>query len=281
MNDEFVRNHINSAGESLLDEFIVLNFRYHIIETERGGTSVLSRGASERDKWDRNEYVSVFEYIETLRHHDYSFLLDDGGIIQISFHFDDSEIQEYRYVYFPCPVRYLKDDYFERDREHSRHDQNHDWHSKAQEDGWGNDQYSRGYEGDEYRMTCIQDRVDKLLGHLISLKAFQPKIVMMAPLRFEWSRGAKTTNEGEEELRSEPESHVHLGFSKGRLAVSRPLTLWAFMSFVFKHYYHNEYKIFEESSKLAKARKCKIPSVDDDCILSSVEKFPFYIKTDM
>lgn len=279
MNDEFVCKYINLLGESLLDECIVLNFRYHITKDEKGGTSVLSRGADERGERNRDGYVYVSEYIKTLEKSDYSFLLNDGGIIQISFHFDTKGIREYRYVYFPCPVRYLKNVYSEITEDRSHQDQQHEWHKNVPEDECNDsEQHWPGYSGDDYRLILIHNRVDKLLERINSLKVFQTDLVMMAPIRFEWNRDTRTTDEGENELRSEPASHVHLGFSKGRLAVSRPVTLWAFVSFVLKHYYHKEHDRFEESSKLSKMSKCRFPKVDDDCI-HSAEKSPFYIET--
>lgn len=272
---------INSFGESLLDELLILNYRHHIINYRDGGKSALSRGDAERKERDHSKYTSISEYIETLKQDDYSLLLNDGGIIQISFHCVDSMIQEYRYVYFPCPTRYFMSVYSERKKVRSEENLRHEGYARDQGE-WddSDDQSQSGYSEDETRLHDIEDRKGQLLGHLSSLekcKDFRSCLIMMSPIRFEWNRSIETDEGEENKAQNEPASHVHLGFSKGRLAVSRPLTLWEFLSFVFKHYYHEEYDRFEESSKLTQQRLGKFPNEKKDCILD-FEEFPFYIR---
>ena len=279
MGPEKICKSIDNFGESLLDELLILNYRHHISEPGEEGTRALSRGAAERDERTHNDYVSIYEYIETLKIGDYSLLLNDGGIIQILFHCDSTKIQKYRYVYFPCPTRYLENVYSERLRERAEENLRREGYARDQEEGDDStDRSQSGYSEDDYRLAVIKERTDKLLIHLDSLgknKKFQNCLVMMSPIRFEWNRGIEAN-----EARNEPASHVHLGFSEGRLAVSRPLTLWEFMYFVFKHYYYKkEYDRFEESSRLTPQHLGKFPRVNKDCILEN-EKFPFYIKPD-
>ena len=66
--------------------------------------------------------------------------------------------------------------------------------------------------------------------------------VIRAPFRFEYSK-----NDG---TKRHPRSHVHLGTSKGRIAVSHRLSVGRFLKFIFSNFYHDEFKNFESSPLL-------------------------------
>ena len=66
--------------------------------------------------------------------------------------------------------------------------------------------------------------------------------VIRAPFRFEYSK-----NDG---AKRHPRSHVHLGTSDGRIAVSHRLTVGRFLKFIFSNFYHDEFEKYESSSLL-------------------------------
>ena len=70
----------------------------------------------------------------------------------------------------------------------------------------------------------------------------QKKFVIRAPFRFEYSRN--------DDPNGHPRSHVHLGTSGGRLAVSHRVTVGRFLKFIFSNFYHHEFKDFKYSSLL-------------------------------
>jgi hypothetical protein len=43
------------------------------------------------------------DYISVLGNREYSYLMNDGGVIQIAYIFDRDQIEGHRLVYFPCP----------------------------------------------------------------------------------------------------------------------------------------------------------------------------------
>ena len=70
----------------------------------------------------------------------------------------------------------------------------------------------------------------------------QAPFVIRAPFRFEYSKNGGPTGH--------PRSHVHLGTSDGRIAVSHRLTVGRFLKFIFRNFYHYEFKSFESSPLL-------------------------------
>lgn len=48
----------------------------------------------------------VGDYLSILQHGDYSFLMNDGGVIQIAFTYSGREIESHRLMYYPCPFQF-------------------------------------------------------------------------------------------------------------------------------------------------------------------------------
>src|SRR5690554_453837 len=55
---------------------------------------------------ERTRDVGFGEYMRSLRQRDYSLLLNDGGIVQISADFRAGIISAYRFVYLPCAINF-------------------------------------------------------------------------------------------------------------------------------------------------------------------------------
>lgn len=166
--------------------------------------------------------VGIREYLNALKSRDYSFLLNDGGIVQMQLDYKGHSVQKYRYAYLPCPISLA--------------------------DSEDSDLYADGENG-----TPLKGDID-----IMNESDFRGSLVMVAPLRFEWDR--------EQELEHEPKSHVHLGVSDGRVAVSHPVSVWNFLRFVLKNFYPREFEKFEELPKFKRDKVPGISKAEEACI---------------
>lgn len=176
--------------------------------------------------------VEVGEYLTALEKRDYSFLLNDGGIVQMQLDYRGNSVLKYRYAYLPCPISVAGSE--------------------------GIDLLAKGEKRDSLKRSLTSmDKFD-----------FWDSFVMVAPLRFEWVR--------DQELEDEPKSHVHLGVSDGRVAVSHPVSVWNFLRFVLKNFYPREFEKFE---KLPKFKRDKIPGISkaEEACIRDHEKRHAYI----
>ena len=63
---------------------------------------------SERERSDDTTYS---EYLKILEYRDYSILMTDGGVIQISLDYAGRQPSGYRYAYVPCPIYFSDADF--------------------------------------------------------------------------------------------------------------------------------------------------------------------------
>lgn len=218
-------NFINGFFASLKAEELIWAFNHHRTKRMGDGTSrVWWRGSEDTGNfqdWDGNK-VEIGEYRDALERKDYSFLLNDGGIVQILLDYEGKSVLKYRYAYLPCPISLAS--------------------------GGEIGLYAEGEKGDSLkRSLSSMDGSD-----------FRDSLVIVAPLRFEWER--------DQDLEDEPKSHVHLGVSEGRVAVSHPVSVWNFLHFVFKNFYPDEFKKFKDSHKFTRNKIPGIPKAEESCI---------------
>jgi hypothetical protein len=99
---------VTQLGFTLLGAELALDARQHRIE-------VLSR-AQKSLTWVRDLGVSLItgsqiaDYLSLLQRQEYSYLMNDGGAVQIAYVFRDSEIERHRLAYYPCPFPIEKDE---------------------------------------------------------------------------------------------------------------------------------------------------------------------------
>ena len=113
INSQDICDSINEFFKCLYENNLILNYRPHNFSHSDGIIEFSTRDVK-GDNRQHNKYTYISEYIGALRDGDYSLLLNDGGIIQISFKCDETEIKKYRFAYLPCPARCLENDYKER-----------------------------------------------------------------------------------------------------------------------------------------------------------------------
>ena len=66
--------------------------------------------ASGGSSYSRDDDIGYSTYYSMLENRDYSILLKDGGIIQVSLDYLGSDLVGHRYVYVPCPIYFDETD---------------------------------------------------------------------------------------------------------------------------------------------------------------------------
>lgn len=64
-------------------------------------------GASSYNRYDDIGYSTYYSILEN---RDYSILLNDGGVIQVSLDYLGSDLVGHRYAYVPCPIYFDESD---------------------------------------------------------------------------------------------------------------------------------------------------------------------------
>lgn len=95
---------INEFGFNLLENEFALDVRAHVITPLSGTRSTLMWARNDRDaSLIIDDPARIMDYVELLERKEYSFLMQDGAILQISYTFDQEAIQRHRLVFYPCP----------------------------------------------------------------------------------------------------------------------------------------------------------------------------------
>lgn len=106
-----VRQQLSEFCELLLEKDVALQIQPHKVESLSGQISRLSWVSNSSDHAvTRSEDIHFEEYIAILRTGDFSILLRDGGLIQVSVNFKGKNIVRHRLVYIPCSVHFLPDE---------------------------------------------------------------------------------------------------------------------------------------------------------------------------
>ena len=220
---------INKICSNLKEAGLISGYRCHKIKSYKNSNTIKVwwRCPEDADSIDNifNEKVTTLEYKDALDRKDYSFLLNDGSVVQMLTKYENCSIISYRYAYLPCPVPLTGYSRLEDDSERM----------------------------DEFEETSVSDVFNEIndpfeehdVAALIEAAAYyrceeecRDKFLLAAPVRFEWN--------AESHAKDEPKSHVHFGRSKCRIALSHPISVWDFIDFIFKNFYSNQYDDFKK-----------------------------------
>jgi hypothetical protein len=110
MTTEAKCRHVAQFGFAMLENGFALDAQQHVVRSLSATRKSLM--------WARNVDVALItdspahleDYISILDNREYSYLMNDGGVIQISYIFDDDQIERHRLVYFPCPFLISRQD---------------------------------------------------------------------------------------------------------------------------------------------------------------------------
>jgi hypothetical protein len=103
MTVESLCKRITQFGFTLLETDFALDARQHRVDklsrTEKSLTWVRDTGSSLMTG------SLIADYLSLLERQEYSYLMSDGGVIQIAYVFDRSNIGRHRLAYYPCPFQ--------------------------------------------------------------------------------------------------------------------------------------------------------------------------------
>ncbi|MDW9468670.1 DUF2290 domain-containing protein [Sinorhizobium meliloti] len=109
---DFCRS-LSSFCETLIENDLALGLQSHVVRPVNGGVSRVSwlpslSLAAEGDEggYLRTADLELAEYLRCLRSGDYSLLLNDGGLIQVSLDFRGDDVVASRFCYIPCVVKF-------------------------------------------------------------------------------------------------------------------------------------------------------------------------------
>lgn len=89
-----------------LQEGVALNISSHVARPMGKNRFSVKWVPSLEREYRRVNDLDLREYLDCIRCNDFSVLLTDGGILQVSVKFQGDEITESRFYYIPCPVRF-------------------------------------------------------------------------------------------------------------------------------------------------------------------------------
>ena len=101
MNVGALSRRVTEFGFTLLASGFALDARQHKVD-------ILSRNRKSLT-WVRNDDAALIigsqigDYLSLLERQDYSYLMNDGGIVQVGFTFVGGEIDSHRLNFYPCP----------------------------------------------------------------------------------------------------------------------------------------------------------------------------------
>ena len=103
MNIETLCRHVTYFGFTLLGAEFALDAKQHKIKS-LSTTKKSLIWTREKDSPLMIENPSrIRNYLSILQRQDYSYLMNDGGVIQIAFVYDGNRIARHRLLYYPCP----------------------------------------------------------------------------------------------------------------------------------------------------------------------------------
>jgi len=86
---------------------LALNIQSHYVQEigdmRKRVTWARVEGAGDRE---RNDDVRFTDYMAALRNRDFSILMNDGGVIQLSLAYEGRTLVGHRHVYIPCPIHF-------------------------------------------------------------------------------------------------------------------------------------------------------------------------------
>lgn len=103
MSAETVCRRATNFGFTLLGNEFAIDARQHFVEQlSATRKSMMWVRTAERSLMAGNP-ARLEDYISLLANQEYSYLMNDGGVVQIAYIFDRDQIERHRLAYYPCP----------------------------------------------------------------------------------------------------------------------------------------------------------------------------------
>ena len=203
MNAATVRSELQTLVATLLRSKLARDTNAIIVRQLASSSLVTWRGSTESEPFsDPGQFASFAEYRRLVCDREYTCLLSDGALLQMSYLFERDRLLKHRLLYFPCPI--LLDD-------------------------------SAGWDEPGFDLSALLD--DRLVDTVAQPDDHDHDtdtrhtdgLLLRSPLRFDFDLEAQTPDH--------PGSHLHLLNEDVRWAVFGPLSIGHFVRFVFRHFY--------------------------------------------
>lgn len=103
MNTGTLCRRVTEFGFALLGNGFALDAKQHKVTELSSSRRALSWVRETDEAVMVGNPLRLDDYLSLLKRHDYSYLMSDGGALQISYVFDGSQIERHRLAYYPCP----------------------------------------------------------------------------------------------------------------------------------------------------------------------------------
>ncbi|WP_315786113.1 MULTISPECIES: DUF2290 domain-containing protein [unclassified Bradyrhizobium] len=103
MSVEALCRRVTDFGFRLLANDFALDARQHKVERLSGSRKTLMWVRDPLNSLMSGNPARLADYLTILENQEYSYLMRDGGVFQISYVFDGAEIERHRLCYHPCP----------------------------------------------------------------------------------------------------------------------------------------------------------------------------------
>jgi hypothetical protein len=103
MRVESLCKRITQFGFTLLETDFALDARSHQVDKLSRTKKSLTWARESSAPMVIGSPAKIADYLSLLERQDYSYLMNDGGVIQIAFVYDRGEIEQHRLSYHPCP----------------------------------------------------------------------------------------------------------------------------------------------------------------------------------
>ena len=103
---------INELMASLLQAGCAIDIGHHVVSQGRSGVAIVSWRLSVivAGEFPRERFACLDEYIYFLENRQYSGVLSDGAILQISYQIRRNKIVWHRLCYYPCPLHFVPEE---------------------------------------------------------------------------------------------------------------------------------------------------------------------------
>ncbi|MCA1867620.1 DUF2290 domain-containing protein [Agrobacterium genomosp. 3] len=113
---DFCRS-ISTFCETLLEKGLAISLQSHVVQPLGNGINRVSWVSSKEaypdgseTRFSRTLDLEFGEYLRCLREGDYSLLLNDGGLLQVSLDFRSDTVIASRFCYIPCSIKFDLDE---------------------------------------------------------------------------------------------------------------------------------------------------------------------------
>ena len=105
MNIENLCRRVIDFGFKLFEEGFAQHVKMHKIDNLSRTEKSLMWVRENDSSFDSSLIIGnrISDYLSILERQDYSYLMNDGGVIQIAFVYDGNYISQHRLLYYPCP----------------------------------------------------------------------------------------------------------------------------------------------------------------------------------